>query len=108
MAKINLEKLSLDELKQLEKDVQAAIANFELRKRNEALAAAAAVAKEHGFELTELLGDGKSVKGRKQPLPPKYQHPSDPAKTWSGRGRQPEWVKESLASGKALDDLLIA
>ncbi|MEO1774018.1 MAG: H-NS histone family protein [Pseudomonadota bacterium] len=108
MAKINLEKLSLEELRQLEKDVLSAIASFEKRKRNEALAAVAAAAKEHGFDLADLLGDEKTSKGRKQPLPPKYQHPEDPSKTWSGRGRQPEWVKESLAGGKPLADLLIA
>ena len=108
MAKINLEKLSLEELRQLEKDVQSAIVSFEKRKRNEALAAVAAAAKEHGFDLADLMGDEKASKGRKQPLPPKYQHPADPSKTWSGRGRQPEWVKKSLAGGKPLEDLLIA
>lgn len=108
MPKINLEKLSFDELKLLEKDVQAAIVSFEKRKRNDALAAVAAAAKEHGYDLGDLLGDDKSAKGKKQPLPPKYKHPKDASKTWSGRGRQPDWVKESLAGGKSLEDLLIA
>jgi DNA-binding protein H-NS len=27
--------------------------------------------------------------------------------TWSGRGRQPGWIKEALAKGKGLDDFLI-
>jgi DNA-binding protein H-NS len=27
---------------------------------------------------------------------PKYQNPKNPAETWSGRGRQPLWVKEQL------------
>ncbi|AXK40769.1 H-NS histone family protein [Crenobacter cavernae] len=26
--------------------------------------------------------------------------------TWSGRGRQPKWVKDALASGRSLNDLL--
>ena len=39
--------------------------------------------------------------------PAKYKHPGNPAKTWSGRGRQPAWVKEHLESGKDLDELLI-
>ncbi|QPH54746.1 H-NS family nucleoid-associated regulatory protein [Pontivivens ytuae] len=108
MAKIDLEKLSLEELKQLEKDVQAAIVSFEKRKREDALAAIAAAAKEHGFNLSDLVSEEKPAKGRKQPLPPKYQHPENPSKTWSGRGRQPDWIKDGLASGKALDDFLIA
>jgi DNA-binding protein H-NS len=28
--------------------------------------------------------------------------------TWSGGGRKPKWVKEALASGKSIDDLLAA
>jgi DNA-binding protein H-NS len=38
---------------------------------------------------------------------PKYQNPKNPAETWSGRGKQPLWVKEQLRAGKELDRLLI-
>ena len=38
---------------------------------------------------------------------PKYANPQDPTMTWTGRGRKPRWVQESLESGKELDDLLI-
>lgn len=34
----------------------------------------------------------------------KYRHPEDPTRQWSGRGRQPAWVKTWLASGKSLED----
>lgn len=108
MSQIDLEKLSLDELKQLEKDVNTAIASFEKRKRSEALAAIEAAAKEHGYMLSDLVTSEKAAPSRKQPLPPKYRHPEDTSKTWSGRGRQPEWVKDHLTDGKSLDDLLIA
>ncbi|MEM6489296.1 MAG: H-NS histone family protein [Pseudomonadota bacterium] len=107
MVGIDLEALSLEELKQLQKDVSLAIASFEKRKRTAALAALEAAAKEHGYNLTELMSADRSSASRKQPLPPKYRHPDEPTKTWSGRGRQPEWVKEKIAAGKTLDDLLI-
>lgn len=106
MAKINLDKLDLNELKQLQKEVAKAIDNFEAKRRNEALAAIENTAKEHGFSLAELTG-GASPKKGKQPLPPKYAHPENPSLTWSGRGRQPTWIKEGLESGKSLDDYLI-
>lgn len=35
----------------------------------------------------------------------KYRHPDDPAQQWSGRGRQPAWVKAWLAAGKSLEDI---
>ncbi len=38
---------------------------------------------------------------------PKYQNPTNPAEAWSGRGKQPHWVKTYLNAGKRLDDLLI-
>ncbi|MCJ1900192.1 MULTISPECIES: hypothetical protein [Paracoccus] len=54
MADIDLNALSLAELKQLEKNVAKAIASFEDRRKAEAPAAAEAVAKEHGFSLSDL------------------------------------------------------
>ena len=38
----------------------------------------------------------------------RYRHPDHPTtSTWSGRGRQPKWVREWIEGGKALDDLLV-
>ena len=36
---------------------------------------------------------------------PKYRNPDDPSQTWSGRGRRPRWVVQSLEAGRTLDDL---
>jgi len=104
MPDIKWETLSLDELKAIQKDAAKAIASFESRARNEALAAVAAKAKEMGFTLDELLGGAKQ-KGSK--AAPKYCHPQNPSKTWTGKGRQPNWVKEALKAGQSMDDLLI-
>ena len=38
---------------------------------------------------------------------PKFRNPKPPHQTWSGRGRQPRWVREWLAAGKTIDDLRI-
>ncbi|MFD1341622.1 H-NS histone family protein [Litorisediminicola beolgyonensis] len=100
---IDLEKMSKDELKQLRSDVDKALKTVEARRRAEAKRAADAVAKEYGFSLDELItADGKGGKGV-----PKYANPSDPTQTWTGRGRKPNWVNESLANGASLDDLKI-
>ena len=39
---------------------------------------------------------------------PKYQNPKNPAEKWSGRGKQPHWVKVQLKAGKKLERFLIA
>lgn len=41
------------------------------------------------------------------PVLPKYQNPKIPSETWSGRGKQPRWLKAQLRAGKKLNDLLI-
>lgn len=103
--KTDLSKMSMDELKQLKKDVDAAIKGFAERKRAEAMKAIEAVAKEHGLSVEEIVG-GKGKK-RKAKAPAKYANPANPSQTWSGRGRQPVWYKDAIAAGKAPDSLEI-
>ena len=104
MAK-TLEKMSLKELQEHQRAVDDAIRDFEKKKRAEALAEARAAAKKHGFVLEELL-TAKSGKGGPKGVP-RFANPADPTMTWTGKGRQPNWVKDALAAGKALEDLAI-
>ena len=102
---LDLDQMSLKELKDLNNRITKAINNFGTRKKREALQAAEAVAQEHGFTLADLL-DAASAKTRK-PANAKYANPADPSMTWTGRGRKPLWATEALNNGKSLDDLLI-
>jgi DNA-binding protein H-NS len=56
MANINLNDMSLAELKSLQKDVEKAIADYTVRKKTEAMAAREARPKVLGFSLAELTG----------------------------------------------------
>ncbi len=105
MPKIDLSKMSLDDLKALKKDVEGAITGFHERQKAEARKALEELAREKGFSLNELVGAG-GKKGRK-PAVAKYAHPDNPQLTWSGRGRKPRWLIEAVDSGKTLDDLKI-
>ena len=104
MPKLNLEQLTVEELRQLQRDTATAIADYEERRRAEAVAELAAVAQKHGYKLADLVGGKKATKAA---APAKYRHPENPAITWSGRGRQPNWIKEGLAAGKSLGDFAI-
>ena len=55
-----------------------------------------------GLDISDLIPPKDKVKP-----PPKYQDPTDPTKTWSGKGKAPNWLNAALESGKTLDDLLI-
>jgi DNA-binding protein H-NS len=49
---------------------------------------------------------GKSSAAKGSKVAPKYRNPAT-GDTWTGRGRQPKWVEQALASGKSLTDLAI-
>ncbi len=103
---INLEKMSRKELLSLRGDVEKALKNAEKRERVEALRAAEKAAAEYGFSLAELSADsGRPMKIGKAKA--KYRNPADHAQTWTGRGRKPQWVHDSLKAGADISDLEI-
>ena len=101
--KIDLEGMSLDQLKSHLKDVEKAIAEFAKRKKDEALKEIQAVAKKHGLSIDEIV-TGKP-KARKTKAAAKYRNPENPSQEWSGRGRQPAWFKAAIAAGKKPESL---
>lgn len=103
MANTNLDELSVEELTKLQKDTAKAIASFEDRNHADAIAELKVVAQKHGFKLADLVGGKKP----KVASPAKYKHPENSSLTWTGRGRQPNWIKDGLAAGKSLDDFAI-
>lgn len=103
----DLESLPLKELRKLERDVAAAIANYETRTKANALAELEAKARELGFSLAELTGTSVSVKAKRAAARPKFRNPANPSETWSGRGRKPAWFAAALEQGAALETLVI-
>lgn len=101
---MNLDDMSLKELKKLHKDVEKAIATFDDRRRREARERLEAQAKELGFTLGELLD---APKPKQSVLPPKFQHPENKSLTWTGMGRKPKWLVHELESGKELSDFAL-
>lgn len=102
---IDINSLSLKELKELQSQVAKAIASFEDRKKKEALAELEEVARSKGFSLAELTG--AVVTRKRAPATAKYANPADSSDTWSGRGRKPRWFAAALAAGKSPEDLSI-
>lgn len=102
---IDLNTLSLKELKDLQSQVAKAIASFEDRRKKEALAQLEEKARDMGFSLAELTG--ATISRKRAPAAAKYANPADPSETWSGRGRKPRWFDAALKSGKKPDDMAI-
>ena len=106
MTDIALNELSLKELKQLQREVEKAIASFEDRQKSDARAELEEHAKRLGFTLAELAGVPE-VKKVRSAVAPKYRHPENAELTWSGRGRKPLWFGAAIASGKSVESLAI-
>lgn len=104
----DLAAMPLADLKSLEKKVAKAIATFEERQRQAALAALEEKAREMGYSLAELAGLTAGGKAKvKSAGIPKYANPENPAQTWTGKGRRPEWFVAAMAAGKSPEDVAI-
>ncbi|NBC89021.1 MAG: H-NS histone family protein [Alphaproteobacteria bacterium] len=110
--KIDVDKMSREELNDLRARVDAALETLAEREREAAFREAEEVAKKHGYSLNDLVGPagrrgrarGGKASGAKNP--PKFRNPENPKQTWSGRGRKPQWIKDAEAEGK-LDKMRI-
>lgn len=90
-----------DELKQRKKavrEVEKAIDQYDDMRKKEAREKLEATAAELGYSVDELLGNARGSKPRTKGAP-KYRHPENPSKTWTGKGRQPVWYKEHVDAG---------
>ena len=100
MINIEWDKLSVAEIEQIQKEAEQTMKAAKARELRDARAAAEKAAAEFGFSLNELTSKrSKSL--------PKYAHPENPGKTWTGKGRQPNWVREHVQAGKPIEDLAI-
>jgi DNA-binding protein H-NS len=99
---MDLSKLSLAELRDLsvrvtEEEKKRAKADVDAA-RNEIYA----IAHRLGIPLKVLIGTGSVVRKPTGKVAVQYRNPRDSSQEWSGRGRQPGWVKELIASGADL------
>lgn len=106
---IDLNSMSLRELKDLQVRVNRAVATYEDRRKKEALAELEDKARELGFSLSELLAaqSQRPVRTRAAGTA-KFANPLDPSETWTGRGRKPKWFTDALAMGQSPEDMAVA
>lgn len=102
MASVNVDKLSLKELLDLEGKVEKAIAAARDREHGELKQELATFAEKRGFSLKELFGRGKG-----KVSVAKYANPDDRSQTWTGRGRKPNWLIAKVKKGATLEQLAI-
>lgn len=106
MAAINVDKLSLKELNDLDARVKRAIVAAQMREKEEFRNEVAALAARRGISVADVFGAARGAKaGGKVAV--KYRHPDSPSDTWTGRGRQPKWLAAALKKGAKLADFAL-
>ncbi len=106
MARVSdLEKMSYAELSEMEGQIE----RLKIDKHNSERVAVrkqlTELAKQHGFDIRDLLDGRRKSKGS---VAPKYRDAKNPENTWTGRGRMPRWMAAATKGGKASkDDFLI-
>lgn len=104
MATINgLDRMSYADLLKLQERIEAAIAEKRAEEAAATKEALRAMATKAGFDIGELFGR----RGKRGPSTVKYRNPKDPAQTWTGRGRKPNWLVEALKKGAKIESFAI-
>jgi DNA-binding protein H-NS len=113
MEQLDLKELSLDELWALHEQISSLLSarilaeKHELEKR---LAQLNRGKENRETALAKSMSDGVGRSRQRQKYPrvyPKYQNPSAPEETWSGRGKQPRWLVSALQAGGKIEDFKI-
>jgi DNA-binding protein H-NS len=105
---MDLSSLTVAELEALAAEVSTRLGELRRRQQEEAFAKLEALAASLGVDEVALAARYGSKRRRRVRAKAvrKYASPTDLSKTWSGRGRQPAWVRDHLAGGGTLEQLL--
>lgn len=103
--------MPLEELVTLRSDMDTLIKKKQKEKAKVIKSQMVELAAVAGYDSVEAFLESQERKPRKNKgvtMPPKFQHPTDTEKTWTGQGRAPNWLLDyEKKKGKNRDDLLI-
>ena len=91
-------------------DLEKQIENARKQELSDAIAQIRSLMSQYGLTVADIAGksggSGKASTTKGSKVAPKYRNQAT-GETWTGRGRQPKWVEQALASGKSLEQLAI-
>ena len=98
---------SVSELLAQKAAIEQQIAEAQRAERAGAVAKVRALMAEHGLTLADLSSQIGSAEAHAAPKWRRSIAMPATGDTWSGRGLQPKWLKQALASGKKISDFAI-
>jgi DNA-binding protein H-NS len=82
---------------QADADLDAATVALEAKHETTVSTIAETIAAKFGLDVGTLRGKSGGT------VAPRFQHPTDAGKVWTGRGREPLWIAEIGGRDKAID-----
>ncbi|QJE00614.1 H-NS histone family protein [Massilia forsythiae] len=107
---MDLSNLSLGDLRNLQEQIKQEMKKREHQEVQKAREQILAIAQSVGVPLKDLMsatGRGGAKAATQGSVAVRYRHPDDNSQQWTGRGRQPKWVKEWVEGGNSLDKLRV-
>lgn len=108
---MDLSNMSLGDLRNLQDQIKQEIKTREQQEVQKAREQIMAIAQSVGMPLKDLISaaarGGKSASAGTGSVAVRYRNPADASQQWTGRGRQPKWVKEWVEGGKSMDELRV-
>ena len=102
---MDLSNFSLADLRKLQEDIKKQMKKREQDDLSKAREQILAIAQSVGVSVKDLVGAG--IRAKTGAVAVRFRNPNDPSQQWTGRGRQPKWVKEWTDSGKSRDELKV-
>lgn len=104
---MELSKLSSTELRDLQEQIKRELKQREGLDKQKAREQIFAIAQQTGVPLKELLAGFPGTRNKGGKVEARYRNPANASEQWTGRGRQPKWVRDWVDGGKPIDGLRI-
>jgi DNA-binding protein H-NS len=102
---MDLSNMSVGDLRNLQDKIKQEMKKREHQEVAKAREQILAIAQSVGVPLKDLIGTG--IRAKTGTVAVRYRHPDNASQQWTGRGRQPKWVKEWVDGGKSIDKLRV-
>jgi DNA-binding protein H-NS len=107
---MDLSNMSLGDMRNLQEQIKQEMKQREQQEVQKAREQIMAIAQSVGVPLKDLLansGRGGKAATKTGSVAVRFRNPDNESQQWTGRGRQPKWVKEWVEGGKSLDKLRV-
>jgi DNA-binding protein H-NS len=108
---LDFKRMSVDEMWQLHEEISRVLSIRLTAEKCELEHRLAQLSGKRDFLSSDLLEErsltGPRERRRYPRVLPKYRDPDEPSATWSGRGKQPCWLRAALKAGRSIEEFVI-